>query len=161
MTRTLNPRPNPVAHRQQLTPGCHHPGCPAPTDKNAGFQRERCRSTGIRPAAKMPFPATGYATPVWKMPASPGVHSRGPVEGDFPPFQLRNSWKIPHRQKCRWRQIPVHPKGIAQGVSNTGACRPPHMNPLTGGYAEGLGYSHSLLEIAGRRIPNRIRRGTR
>ena len=36
-----------------------------------------------------------------------------------------------------------------------GTCRPPHMNPLTGGYAEGLGYSHSLLEIAGWRIPNR------
>ena len=29
------------------------------------------------------------------------------------------------------------------------------MNPLTGGYAGGLSGSHSLVEIAGGRIPNR------
>ena len=155
LTRTLKTRRGPKAPRQSPVLAS------TPTGKNATFERGTCHSGVLGPVAKMPLPATADATPVWKIPASPGVHSPGPVEGDFPPFQLRNSWKIPDRQKCRWRQIPVHPNGIAIGVSNTGACRPPHMNPLTGGYAEGLGCSHSLLEIAGRRIPNRMRRGTR
>ena len=62
-----------------------------PTGKNATFERGTCHSGALRPVAKMPLPATDVATPVWKIPASPGAHSRGPVEGDFPPFQLRNS----------------------------------------------------------------------
>ena len=155
LTRTLQTRRDPKAPHQSLVPAS------TPTGKNATSEGRECHSGAMGPVAKMPLPATDHATPVWKIPASPGVHSPDPVEGDFPPFQLRNSWKIPDWQKCRWRQIPVHPKGIAKGVSNTGACSPPHMNPLTGGYAEGLGCSHSLLEIAGRRIPNRMRRGTR
>ena len=155
LTRTLKTRPGPKTPRQSLVLAS------TPTGKNATFERGTCHSGALGPVANMPLPATDYATPVWKMPASLGVHSRGPVEGDFPPFQLRNSHEIPDRQKCRWSQIPVHPKGIAQGVSNTGACRPPHMIPLTGGYAGGLGGSHSLVEIAGRRFPNRMRGGTR
>ena len=155
LTLRLKTRPGPEAPRQSPVPAS------TPTGKNATFERGKCHSGVLGPVAKMPLPATDYATPVWKIPASQGVHSPGPVEGDFAPFQLRNSHEIPDRQKCRWRPIPVHPKGIAQGVSNTGACRPPLMNPLTGGYAGGLGGSHSLVEIAGRRFPNRMRGGTR
>ena len=85
LTRTLKTRPDPKAPRQSLVPA------PKPTGKNATFERGTCHSGALGPVARMPLPATTDATPVWKIPASPGVHSRGPVEGDFPPFQLRNS----------------------------------------------------------------------
>ncbi len=139
LTRTLKTRPDPKAPRQSPVPAS------TATGKNATFEQGTCHSSALGPVAKMPLPATDHATPVWKMPASPGVHSHGPVEGDCPPFQLRNIYEIADRQKCRWRQIPVHPIGIAQGASNTGACRPPHMIPPTGGYAGGLACSHSLV----------------
>ena len=61
-----------------------------PTGKNATSERGKCHSGTLGPVAKMPLPATRDATAHRKIPASPGVHSQGPVEGDFPPFQLRN-----------------------------------------------------------------------
>ena len=139
---------HPAAQRQQLAPGRHHPGSLAPTGKNATSERRKCHSGALGPAAKMPLPATADATTARKIPASPSVHSPGPVEGCFAPFQLRNSQGISDRQKCRWRPIPVHPKSIAQGVSSTGARRPPHMNALTGGYAGDSGVSNSDAAMA-------------
>ena len=156
-----------------------------PDTLRPGATRRLCASPFCRRQrrlAKMPLLNGGNATPApsgqWQkchsqlrtMPPPTGkypqvkvftVH-RGPVEREISrPFSYETAMKIPDRQKCRWRQIPVHPKGIAQGVSNTGACRPPHMIAPTGGYAGDSGGSHSLVEIAGRRIPNRMQGGTR
>ena len=87
LTRTLKTRRGPKAPRQSLVPAS------TPTGKTATFERGTCNSGALGPVAKIPLPATTDATPVWKMPASPGVHSLGPVEGDFLPIQLRNSYE--------------------------------------------------------------------
>ena len=140
--RNSDTRPNPMALRQALVPAS------APTGKNATFERGTCHSGAPGPVAKMPLPATAVATAHRDIPASPTVHCRAPVERDFPPFQLRTSYEIPDWQKCHWRPTPVHPKGITQGVSNLGACRPPHMCGLMGGYAGDSGGSNSLAALA-------------
>ncbi len=148
LTRKLNLYPDPAAHRQQLAPGCPHPASLAPTGKNADLQRERCRSTGIRPAAKMPLPATADATTARKIPASPTVHCRGPVERDFPPFQLRTSYENTRLAKMPLASNRCTPQGRRVRDLQHGARRPPHMNALTGGYAGDSGGSNSVAALA-------------
>ena len=114
LTRTLKTRRDPKAPRQSLVRAS------TPTGKNATFERGICHSGALGPVAKMPLPATDYATPVWKIPASPGVHSLGPVEGDFPPFQLRNSYENTPPAKMSLASNPCtpqrhHARGLQHG----------------------------------------------
>ena len=103
-TRNPDTRPNPMALRQALVPAS------APTGKNATFERGTCHSGAPGPVAKMPLPATAVATAHRKIPASQCVRCRGPVEGDFPPIQLRNSYEYTRPAKMPLASNPCTPQ---------------------------------------------------
>ncbi len=143
-----------------------------PDPQDPGSSGSRSRPVAIippplRPPAKLPICNGSDAAPpgfgrrqkcrsqLRRMPLQPGKYPQVQVftprvlwRGVSRPFSYETSTKIPDRQKCRWRPIPVHPKGITKAVFSTGARRPPHMNAPTGGYAGDSAGSNSVAALA-------------
>ena len=134
LTRTLNPRPSPADHGQQLAPRCRHL---AAAYKNVRFTLELCTSGPFSHRTKMPVSARRLAHRRRNPPASPGVHCSPPAGGRFPPdsrpFQLWSSLERGGVQKCTPVQIPVHPNDITEDAPGVRAWRALHeRRPLRG-----------------------------
>ena len=121
LTRKLNRRPYPAAHRQQLPPRCRHP---VAAYKNVRFTLELCTSDPFPHCTKMHVSGTRLAHPDRNPPASQSVHNSPPVGGRFPPFPSHFSFGTALNregvQKCTQVQIPVHPNDITEDAVGVG-----------------------------------------
>ena len=164
MTRTLQTRPDPEAHRQQLAPRCRHPDT---AYKNVRFGLELCTSDPVSRRTKMHVSARRLAHSHRNPPASQSVHNSPPVGGRFPPvskpFQLWNSLKTGRGTKMYASPYPCTPqrhhgarrrrKDLKDPSRMKAPARPVLKDPSrmkapAGGYAGGLDCSHSQTALA-------------